>query len=324
MTKRRTLADSLQRATIGSPPFDTELYAAANNVQPRRTISISIATITAEHRLRATLDPAIVDALAESIDATGLQTPILVRPYRAPNTQNPSRWGKASTGAYALITGAHRLAAVKSLDHTHIEALIVDAPPHETRLIEIDENLIRADLTPLDRARFLAARKKIYDQIHPTTKRGGDHKSARYKKQVHTNPPPAPTFAVDTSGKIGLTDRTVRRAIEIGNGLTDELTTVLIGTPLATREADLHQLAGLSAAKQRKIAKHIAATTTPPNRARDLLPPTNTAHPSPTTPETNPIQQAWLAATPSAQRAFLTWLNKTTNIHHGKSICDDP
>ncbi|MGY0573249.1 hypothetical protein ACTGJ9_020905 [Bradyrhizobium sp. RDM12] len=39
-------------------------------------------------------------------------------------------------------------------------------------LAEIDENLMRADLTAAERAKALKARKKAYQDAHPEAKRG--------------------------------------------------------------------------------------------------------------------------------------------------------
>jgi hypothetical protein len=45
-------------------------------------------------------------------------------------------------------------------------------------LAEIDENLIRFDLTPAERAMHTRARKKVYERLHPETKHGAACRTA--------------------------------------------------------------------------------------------------------------------------------------------------
>ncbi len=64
---------------------------------------------------RATLDPARVEALAESMLKDGQQTPILVR---------------ADGARFVLVEGLHRLEAAKALGETTIIGFRVDARKH--------------------------------------------------------------------------------------------------------------------------------------------------------------------------------------------------
>ncbi|MBI4366651.1 MAG: ParB N-terminal domain-containing protein [Deltaproteobacteria bacterium] len=64
---------------------------------------------------RATLDPARVEALAESMLKNGQQTPILVR---------------ADGARFVLVEGLHRLEAAKALGETTIIGFRVDARKH--------------------------------------------------------------------------------------------------------------------------------------------------------------------------------------------------
>jgi ParB-like chromosome segregation protein Spo0J len=75
------------------------------------------------------LRPDAVSEIAESIQLEA----IAVRPYR---------------GKYFLIFGWHRLEAVRKLEHKTIEARVLDGVSADQALMaEIDENLVRADLT---------------------------------------------------------------------------------------------------------------------------------------------------------------------------------
>ncbi|HLI11242.1 MAG TPA: ParB N-terminal domain-containing protein [Alphaproteobacteria bacterium] len=66
-------------------------------------------------KLRATLDGKKVEALAESILASGLQVPIRVRRDKA---------------RYVLVAGLHRLEAMRALGEATIPALVVRAAQH--------------------------------------------------------------------------------------------------------------------------------------------------------------------------------------------------
>lgn len=75
----------------------------------------AIANIYVPVKRRATLDPKKVQEIAESILASGLQTPILVR-------QNGER--------FVLIEGLHRLEACKQLGEETILGYLVQARRH--------------------------------------------------------------------------------------------------------------------------------------------------------------------------------------------------
>jgi ParB family chromosome partitioning protein len=99
--------------------------------------SIPIASIRIENRLRP-LDSAKVAELAASIAELGLLQPIGIRPDGT------------------LVYGYHRLEACKQLGWTEIPAVVVDGDDLRAELAEISENLIRSELTLLERAEHLA------------------------------------------------------------------------------------------------------------------------------------------------------------------------
>lgn len=73
---------------------------------------IAIADIYVPVKLRSTLDPKKVEAMAASILEAGQKTPILVRP---------------DGERFVLVEGIHRLEACKALGETTIKALVVQA-----------------------------------------------------------------------------------------------------------------------------------------------------------------------------------------------------
>ena len=77
-----------------------------------KSVAVKIDQIYVPARLRGTLDPEKVQRLAEEILTDGQQTPIQVR-------QDVNR--------YVLVTGLHRLEAMRALGETAIDSLIVRA-----------------------------------------------------------------------------------------------------------------------------------------------------------------------------------------------------
>jgi uncharacterized ParB-like nuclease family protein len=110
------------------------------------TVTVPISKIVVDKRSRA-LDQAKVDALTESISAIGLQHPISV--YQRGDE-------------YHLVTGEHRLEAVKKLGWSTIGATkITDA---NRELWEIDENLMRAELSTDEKREHLKRRKSLWEK----------------------------------------------------------------------------------------------------------------------------------------------------------------
>ena len=132
------------------------------------TISVPLEDIGAGARMRRLREATIVE-LAESIRESGLLHPIAVTPD-----------GKG----FQLVAGAHRLEAFRRLRvHDRISALLLDIHNADSAaLAEIDENLIRADLSAAETAAHHAKRKEIYERLHPETKHGGDRKSVQYTR----------------------------------------------------------------------------------------------------------------------------------------------
>lgn len=77
-----------------------------------KSVQVEIEQIYVPALLRRTLDPNKVQRLAEDILSNGLQTPIQVR---------------RDGDRYVLVTGLHRLEAMRALGESVIDSLIVRA-----------------------------------------------------------------------------------------------------------------------------------------------------------------------------------------------------
>lgn len=82
----------------------------------------------------------------------------------------------------------------------------------------IDENLIRAELSPALRAGQTARRKAIYEELHPETRNGiNQHSSLRQDGE------PSARFTVETAEATGRSERAVQRDAERGASISDSL-----------------------------------------------------------------------------------------------------
>lgn len=212
--------------------------------------NIKVDDIEVEGRLR-TVDPAWVEVIAGSMEQTGLRQPLVVRPH-------PHKKGK-----YLLIAGAHRLAAARSLDWSEITVDIQPLDELSARLVEIDENLTRRELTALDRAIFMAERKRIYEELHPETKQGGDRKSKKTQEEIKSQDIATcsmfPRFTAATAKATGFSERAVQLLCSLVSSLSPEAIDLLRATDLASNQSALLTLAQEKPADQIALAQLIAS-----------------------------------------------------------------
>lgn len=93
--------------------------------------------------------------------------------------------------------------------------------------VEIDENLIRCNLTPAQEAAAVSRRKAIYEELHPETKHGGDRVSDKARSDQNDNL----SFCSETSKATGKDKRSIERAAARGAALGDDLSDIT-GTSL--------------------------------------------------------------------------------------------
>jgi ParB family chromosome partitioning protein len=190
--------------------------------------------VVPEHRRQT--DPEKVQALAQSIGDIGLQHPIGVTCERK------------------LIHGRHRLEALRLLGCEQIPALIHDMDDLHAELAEIDENIQRSQLSPLDEFNALRRRKQIYEELHPETRQ---HKAGGHAKHGSTSD--RMSFAEDTARKTGKSRRTIERSVAIARKLPDDIQESIRDTAIAKNKSQLEELARLPAEQQRRVADKLAS-----------------------------------------------------------------
>lgn len=139
------------------------------------------------HRRRP-IDRMVVAQLRESIEREGLLHPITVR---------------MDGNKLRLVSGAHRFEAVLELGCNHIPVVIHDLSDEEAEVIELEENLVRNDLTTQQRneqIRRLAELLKLGQNV-PVSGKGGRGRLG---------------LAMQLAQKLGLQKKTVQRALNGG------------------------------------------------------------------------------------------------------------
>jgi len=163
---------------------------------PASLIQITPDQVIVADRLRA-IDADCVAMLAASMREIGQQTPIQVLPAD-------------EKGMHRLVAGAHRVAAAQLAGLEQLTATVVDVDDLRAALLEVDENLMRRELSELDRAVFLAKRQEIYLQLHPETGHGKAPKKPDSKVEENFHFARPESFAAATAQKLGVSDRQVR------------------------------------------------------------------------------------------------------------------
>lgn len=202
--------------------------------------NIEISAIRVAKRLRE-VDQDNVDLLTKSLDEIGLLTPLWVREA-------------AGDGHHSLIAGAHRLAAAKKLGWAEVPCLVFSVSKLDAKLLEIDENLIRRELSELDRAVFLAERKAVYEALHPETKKGGYDRESINDKFVIYETGGVPCFVEATAVKLRVDKRTVSRSIARAANIPADVRKLISSTWIANKGVVLDALARLPHEQQRAVA----------------------------------------------------------------------
>jgi ParB-like chromosome segregation protein Spo0J len=114
---------------------------------------------------------------------------------------------------YYLIAGHCRLEAARKLKWESIPAVILTGLSADRALLaEIDENLVRNELSDVERAVHIRARKKLYEKLYPRSKHGGAAGAGRGRgKKPARKGAKLASFLDATSKTSGRSTRAVKR-----------------------------------------------------------------------------------------------------------------
>jgi ParB family chromosome partitioning protein len=141
--KRRALGKGLE-SLLPSRPLAVPAPVATQVESAGKPLEIHLDHIERNpYQTRSRFDEAQLTELTQSIAASGVVQPIVVRPLSPQN--GPVR--------YQLITGERRWLASRKAGKSTIPAIVRQASDEQTLEMTIVENLQRADLNPMEQAR---------------------------------------------------------------------------------------------------------------------------------------------------------------------------
>ena len=163
-----------------------------------------------------------VDELMESIKANGLLNPITL-------DENCN-----------LVAGQHRLKACEQLGFKEVQChIVVYQDSDRARLAEIDENLIRNELKPLERGRLWLEREEILMRLGLLAKVGDNQHTLTGSEMIS---PPIKT-AKDLARESGFSERTYQYDKQIVRNTHPDILQIIQNTPIAERQTALLNIA---------------------------------------------------------------------------------
>lgn len=193
-------------------------------------MKVEIARIQVGQRKRK-LDEAKVRSLAESLQIVGQLQPITV--------------ARREYGNYRMIAGLHRLEAAKLLGWETIEAQEFEGDVVAAELAEIDENLMRNDLTVLEEGEHLARRQELVGR-----------NVGRYPDPNRVTVTPLKTTN-EIAQEIGLSKESAKKRMQAARNIVPEVKDAIRNTEIADSTTQLLELARLAPDKQVEVAKAI-------------------------------------------------------------------
>jgi len=168
-------------------------------------------------------EPAI-ESLMHSIERLGLLQPIIVVATKVNRGALCDGW--------RIVAGHHRAEAHRRLGRESIEANVMAKTSYlEMELIEIDENLCRAELTPAQRAVAIKRRKQIWEALHPESSGTNCSDTDRISSRGRVGEGRPQQFASETAAVSGQSKQDINRHLARADALGDDLAAIA-GTTL--------------------------------------------------------------------------------------------
>ena len=228
---------------------------------------ILVVDIAIGERVRP-IDPRWVAGLADEIKASGTRQPHLkdmieVRPVKRKTANPPPSWGtpkqdlnkpggtpKTAIQQYEIVTGAHRLEAVRLLGWTEIEARVLPLNRAKARLREIDDHIKRKSLTVLAMGRALSEMKRVYLERYPETRNGAQ--GGRGGQKIEND---NLSFSKKTAEALELSPRTIDRYIAVFTNIFPAVAVEIeaAGHKIADNQSELARL-GMIEPVERQMA----------------------------------------------------------------------
>jgi len=321
-----TSADAITQV----PPnlFDGQRNEATAAPSEFRPVPLAAITIP-EGRLRGVIEE-FLPAMTESATSLGQIQPPTVRP------------DGLNVGNFELVCGRQRIEAARRMGLESILCRVVELTDTEAEMWEIDENLVRAALSPAQEAIYMDKKLSLHEKKYGKAKaKGALAANAVMGRDSDASANLADAFTKETAKKMGTSVRTVQRIVQRAalNGQAD-LTRVagtsldskteldcLAQLPPVTRETLIEQAeAGMdvSAVRERELLDALDApaagaseTAAEPESAKDadaVAPGGNFTDPADSeAAELEALKAAWLGASDSARAKYLQWLAETQN-----------
>lgn len=225
----------------------------------------------------ALTDGDLFDAPVDIIDNTGGRRPIdpdwaaaLGHLMAVRGQRQPIGLRRTATG-FKTVWGYHRVEGRRLTERPYVRAILVTGDERDFREAEISENLFRRALAPLERAADVAdlvAIQKARLGVRPDATPQSVAATARWADRINLEVVDATDTMSDAFGwtsqvaaALDLTERTIRRDLELVHGLKPDVIEAIRFLPVAQNASQLRALARLPEGEQRAVAELLTEGT---------------------------------------------------------------
>lgn len=210
---------------------------------------VDIDDIILPKKLTRRINPERVDALAESMKRIGQKHAVTI------------------SEDMVLIAGNHRIAAARAIGWKQIRADVVPTDDIVNELIAIDENLIREELTALEKSEHLKRRNALLVALGERALPGnpGENRSQvevevkgkGKKKTVSVVKDNTKKTTGDMAHDVGISERALQSLLQVANSIDAEVKEIIANHEVANNMSELTRLARLPPTEQKKLAEQL-------------------------------------------------------------------